>query len=329
MPIHFPAAPSSANELKDLRTDPRVAAGATALCRDLGLGHPTLFAAGSLPVFAAGDAHVLKLYPPAYAHEGVHEQNLLAHLQGKLPFATPGVVSAGEVDGWRYVVMERIAGAPLDTVWRSLSPTDRVRVAADVGRWLAALHALDTRAIDTTALKSAVSDWPQFIRDQAARCAAAHQSKGLAAAWVAQIPSFLDRACLAPADRVALLHTEIMRTHVFVRQDASGWSPSGIIDFEPAMLGVPDYEFASVGIFLTCGSGPALRALLLGYGYRDSDLGLPLQRRLMAYLLLHRYSNLRWCLERLPVPRDVATLDAVAARWYALGDEPEIEGPRS
>ena len=105
--------------------------------------------------------------------------------------------------------------------------------------------------------------------------------------------------------------------------------PSGIVDFEPAMLGAPEYEFASVGIFLSCGSGPALRALLLAYGYPESDLGLPLQRRLMAYLLLHRYSNLRWFLDRLPVPRDVTTLDAVAARWFAMGDEPEIQPPRS
>lgn len=110
-----------------------------------------------------------------------------------------------------------------------------------------------------------------------------------------------------------------------VLDEMEGGGPSGIIDFEPAMPGAPEYEFASVGVFLTRGSGPALRALLLAHGYRESDFDLALQRRLMAYLLLHRYSNLRSWLERLPVPRDVTTLDAVAARWYALGDEPEIE----
>ena len=67
MSIRFPAAPSGAQELKELRTDPRVSAGAVALCQALRLGHPTLFATGSLPVFAAGDAHVLKLYPLAFA----------------------------------------------------------------------------------------------------------------------------------------------------------------------------------------------------------------------------------------------------------------------
>lgn len=321
MCVRLPEGPSSANDLPSLRKDIRVLAGAAALCRALGLEAPTLFAAGSLPVFAVGDARALKLYPPAFAHEGIHEQNVLAYVGRKLPIATPAVVAGGEVDGWRYLVMERIPGAPLDTVWCSLSPSDRVRIAADVGRWLAALHALDVRAFDAA---PPIAPWEQFISEQAAHCAGRHQSRGLAAPWAEQIAAFLERARLAPLNRIALLHTEIMRTHVFVRQDASGWSPSGIIDFEPAMLGAPEYDFASVGIFLTCGSGPALRALLLAYGYREGDLGLPLQRRLLAHLLLHRYSNLRWCLERLPVPSNVTTLDALAARWYALDDEPEV-----
>lgn len=55
--------------------------------------------AGSLPVFAVGDAHALKLYPPAFAHEGIHEQKVLAYVGGKLLIATPAVVAGGEVDG--------------------------------------------------------------------------------------------------------------------------------------------------------------------------------------------------------------------------------------
>jgi hygromycin-B 7''-O-kinase len=325
MSVRLPSPQNSAHELKDLRADSRVAAAARVLCRRLGLGDATLFESGSLPVFAAGDAHVLKLYPPAFAHEADHEQNVLEHLQGKLPIATPAVVAAGEVDGWRYVVMERIAGVPLENVWPSLSRCDQVRLAGDIGRWLAALHALDPGNVDTTAAKVGITAWPQFIREQAARCADLHVSRGLSAAWAAQIPSFLQRAGVDPVERPSLLHTEIMRAHVLVQQDASGWSPSGVIDFEPAMLGAPEYEFASVGIFLTCGNGNALRALLVAYGYRESDLDLPLQRRFLAYLLLHRYSNLRWCMERLPAPRNATTLDALAARWYAVDGEPEID----
>jgi hygromycin-B 7''-O-kinase len=118
-----------------------------------------------------------------------------------------------------------------------------------------------------------------------------------------------------------------MRAHVLAVRDGTGWSLSGVVDFEPAMVGAPEYELASVGVFLTCGSGPALRTLLLAYGYGEGELGLPLQRRLLAYTLLHRYSNLRWYLERIPPGDGVSTLDALAARWWAVGDEAELSPP--
>jgi hygromycin-B 7''-O-kinase len=316
---HFPRA-GTAQEFKELsRSDPRVAAGAGALCRELGLGGAKLFEAGSLPVFAAGDAHVMKLYPPCFAHECGHEQSVLSKLHGALPLATPRVVTSGEVDGWRYVVMERIPGTPLDDVWPSLSPSERVRLAGELGRFLRALHAVD--AGDMT---DAHVDWPRFIREQAEHCVDLQRRHSLAPRWLEQIPSFLAGSDLPPVKRPVLLHTEIMRAHVFAVRDAAGWSLSGVIDFEPAMVGAPEYEFASVGVFLTCGSGPALRALLLAYGHGESDLGLPLQRRLLAYTLLHRYSNLRWYLELMPPSDGISTLDALAARWWAVGDEPEI-----
>lgn len=305
------------------RSDPRLALGAGALCRELGLGEARLFEAGSLPVFAAGDAHVLKLYPPCFAHEGGHERAVLSRLEGALPLPTPRVVAGGERDGWRYLVLERIPGAPLDALWPSFTPAERVRLAAELGRFLRALH-----AVDAGEPASARVDWPRFLREQAERCVETQRRRSLPPRWLEQIPSFLARVGLPAPTRPALLHTEIMRAHVFARRGAGGWSLSGVVDFEPAMVGAPEYELASVGLFLTCGSGPALRALLLAYGYDAPELGLELQRRLLAYALLHRYSNLRWYLERLPPGDGVSTLDALAARWWAVGDEPELGAPR-
>jgi hygromycin-B 7''-O-kinase len=320
--IHLPRA-GTVEEFRALtRRDPRVAAGARALCRALGLGAARLFDAGSLPVFAAGDGHVLKLYPPCFAHECGHERSVLSRVHGALPLATPRVVASGEVDGWRYLAMERIPGTTLDRVWPSLSPSERVRLAGELGRFLRALH-----AVDAGDLTHPLVDWPRFIREQAERCVDVQRRHSLAARFLEQIPSFLASAALPPAGRPVLLHTEIMRAHVFAVPEAAGWSLSGVVDFEPAMVGAAEYEFASVGVFLTRGSGPALRALLLAYGHGEGELGLPLQRRLLAYTLLHRYSNLRWYLELMPTDEAISTLDALAARWWALGDEPELASP--
>ncbi len=66
--------------------------------------------------------------------------------------------------------------------------------------------------------------------------------------------------------------------------------------------------------------------LLLARTAEDTELDAPLQRRVLAYALLHRYSNLRWYLELVRPGEGITTLDALAARWWAVGDEPEIAG---
>jgi len=53
-----------------------------------------------------------------------------------------------------------------------------------------------------------------------------------------------------------------------------------------------------------------------------STSGGPLQNRLMAMALLHRYSNLPWYLQRLPLP-GATRLEQLAAHWWKLDiDEP-------
>jgi len=108
--------------------------GVERLCQRLGVDVSglTRYAAGSLPVYAAGDM-VLKLFPPVARWPGYRvEAEVLAAVQGKLPTPTPLVHAAGEHDGWGYVLMSRLPGVPLDTVWDQLSAGDRGRRHIDV-----------------------------------------------------------------------------------------------------------------------------------------------------------------------------------------------------
>jgi len=45
---------------------------------------------------------------------------------------------------------------------------------------------------------------------------------------------------------------------------------SGFVDFEPSMIGAPEYDFAAVGIFLSSGNPNALRSFL---GLRKPRIG--------------------------------------------------------
>ena len=85
-----------------------------------------------------------------------------------------------------------------------------------------------------------------------------------------------------------LLHTEVMAQHLLVTMDARGRRLSGLIDFEPAMRGEREYEFAAVGVFVAQGDAR----------------------------FLHRYSHLAGWLRRLPEPAE-PTLNGLADRWFA------------
>jgi hygromycin-B 7''-O-kinase len=113
------------------------------------------------------------------------------------------------------------------------------------------------------------------------------------------------------------LHTEIMRQHLLAVEGPGGtWRLSGLVDFEPAMRGDHEYEFVGVGVFVAEGDAPLLTRTLTSYGYGRDQLGPELRRRLLAWGILHRYSNLRWWMRRLPEPSQ-PTLAVLADCWFA------------
>ncbi len=293
-----------------LADESALAAGVTALLARHGLaGEPRRrYGSGSLPVYAAGDRHVLKLFPPTEQEHAVVEARVLAAVQDALPIPTPRLVAAGTHDGWPYVLMSQLRGQRLVDAWPALSPFERDRSADTLGESICALHALDTMP-----LLGLPPQWDGFIAAQRASAVERQSKRRLDPFWLERIPPFLDCWMPPPTQARVLLHTEIMREHLMV-DDAR---LTGLFDFEPAMVGAAEYEFASVGLFVACGDGRVLRRLLLACGYAPQALDASMQCRFMAWALLHRYSNLRWYLERLPA-RGAATLEQLAERWWPL-----------
>ncbi|MFB7123506.1 phosphotransferase family protein [Kitasatospora sp. NPDC056273] len=283
--------------------------GAEALCARLGLAGLPLerFPEGSVPVYAVGDALVLKLFPAAGARDGIVEERVLTRLDGALPIPTPALHQAGEdANGWRYLLMSRLPGQGLAPAWPRIPRPDRERIARRCGEALAALHALDPEPLADTL---GPGDWPAFLARQRAGAVDRQRERGLAEEWLEQVPDFLAAAPLPTAPGRALLHTEFMREHLLT-DPADDWRLTGLLDFEPAMIGDPAYDLVAVGLFTTRADPHLLGHLLDTYG-RAVD-----PRLLMAYTLLHVYSNLPWYLRELkPSAR---TLDALAEEWFGV-----------
>lgn len=299
--------PAESEEDFDELTDDDLRPGVEALCRDLGADvsglHP--FPTGSLPVYAAGRL-VLKLFPEVYVEDLPVEAGVLAAVHGKLPIPTPGVHAVGERDGWGYILMDRLRGESLEIDWDALGPAARDGLATQLGEAMATLHALPHPEIDDWWPE----DWDDFVAQQRAMCVARHQGLGLAPEWLEQIEPFLTSVELPKKEKV-LLHTEIMRQHLLVAPE--GNRLTGLFDFEPAMRGAAEYEFVGLGCFVAEGDARFLGRALRAYGI-EPDAAF--RRRMMAWTLLHYYSNVRKYLDRLPDP-DEPTFESLADRWYA------------
>ncbi|MGV9456956.1 phosphotransferase family protein [Streptomyces sp. NPDC003635] len=283
--------------------------GAEDLCARLGLtGAPlTRFPDGSQPVYAVGDDLVLKLFPAAAAEDGVAEGRVLSYVQGKLPVQTPRVRDFGAYEnGWQYVLMSRLRGENLAGTWAGAPRADRERLVAEVGEALAVLHSLAPEPLEDVL---GPGDWGTFVDRQSARAVAQQRSHALPESWLEQIPDFLASVPLPRAPRRSLLHTEVMRQHFLV--DPEGWRLTGLFDFEPAMIGDPAYDFVGVGLFVTGGDPDLLALLARAYGRAFEPAVL------LAYTLLHVYSNLPWYLRELGAP-DRHTLPALAEAWFGL-----------
>jgi hygromycin-B 7''-O-kinase len=266
-------------------------------------GEARRYADGSMPVFAVGHEHVVKLFPAASRRNRDNERDALALLSGRLPVATPALHASGELEEWSYIVMSQLPGVSLEPAWAGLAQRERLALAGQVGALLRALHALET---DGAALPHAVA-WDELMTRRRAVCVEVAGRSGADPTWVARIESFLASVELA-AGACAFLHTEVMPAHLLAREGRL----SGLVDFEPAMLGPPEYELASIGIFFSMGDRAVMARLLDAHGSAAPGL----ERRLMAYALLHRYSNLRWYLERMPPGPGVASFDHLAIQWF-------------
>lgn len=295
-----------------VRDDAALRDGVVAICEAHGLGGETVerLPGGSVPVYGVGANRVLKLFPPGEEAFTQTEWRALTAVRGRLPMPTPEPVATGASGDWTYVLMSRLHGRLLVDAWPELDAGDRDRLATELGHCLAALHAIDD--VDL----GAETGWGEFLRAQRESAVDRQRARRLDERWVGQIPAFL-AATPTSYPRPALLHTELMREHLLVTREPHGWALSGLFDFEPAMVGAPEYDLASFGVFVSCGDGRFLRRALLAYGVEPNEA---LQRRVLAYAILHRYSNLRWYMERVPPRPGDDSLEDLARRWWSLDD---------
>jgi tRNA dimethylallyltransferase len=194
--------------------------------------------------------------------------------------------------------MSRLPGVRLDTVWDQLCSADRDRLAGQPGETIAALHQLPSPVIRDWW----PADWPAFTAGQRARCVSEQRTLSVPALWAHQIPRFLEGVAVPAAGAAA--HRGHARAPAGRRRRGRGWRLSGLIDFEAAMRGGARVRVRPRrGCSSPTAIAGSLTRTLTAYGYHRDQLGEDLRRRLLAWGIMHRYSNHSWRLRRLPERR--------------------------
>lgn len=275
---------------------------------------PLQAAATSTVLVGLAPQLVIKAYPPFLSDHGRFEACALQQLHGRLPVPTPRLLGQGEHAGWRWLVMSRLPGRPLDGLWDTLPEAQRLALVRRVGEVAAALHALPVGP-----LREAAPAWPAFLQQQRQRCHARQQRTGLPAQLLAGLEDFLQGP--VPQANLAQAHSlqadsqqgaEVILTGEFtpfnLLVDANA-QLLGMIDFGDGLVGPREYDWLGPMCFYAAGQPARLDAFFAGYG-------VPTPRgrcqELLRLLLLHRYSCLPAQLQGLPGWQQSPDLPALA-----------------
>jgi len=249
----------------------------------------SLFHDGTNIVFAYGDDRVIKIFPPFHESQFKSETLVLHHLQGKLSVNIPAIEYQGEIAGWPYVVMSRLEGTLLETLWEKLDHSNKMIIMHELGLLIREVHSLPTQG-----LEEIDCFWEQFIDRQIKKCVAHHQTMQLSESLLQQIPRYVEAAesSVRSIKNPVILTGEYTPMNFLVKQVSGVWHIDGLIDFGDAMLGLPEYDLLGPGAFLIQGDKPLLREFLTAYGYLPDSMTSLLSHQLTALMLLHQYSNL-------------------------------------
>jgi hygromycin-B 7''-O-kinase len=252
-------------------------------------------------VYFVGSTAVVKLFVPFFESDFLAERLVAQALDGALDVVTPAVTAEGEIGGWRYLLLTRVQGRPLQDVWSRLCVNERKELVRQVGEFIGSLRVVSLDGLEALAL-----DWEPFVRT---RVAARNQElAGVRPELARGMSSYVGSSTLSRADafRPILLLSDITREHVMVEHTDNSWRHVSYVDFGDAMIGPREYEVVAPGVDMVRGDPELLQELLMAAGYTADQLDEELRHRLMTCTLVHRYLTMADLMSLIP-EADAAT----------------------
>ncbi len=240
-------------------------------------------------IFFVDDCLLIKIYLP-FRDNYVREVAGLEFADSKTSIATPHIAATGDIEGWFYVVMTQLSGVPMRDIWREIEEKEQIEIVTHLGMAMKELHSFNA-PLETPLNR----DWHEFIEHQTRTTIERQKAGGANPEWIASLPDYLDSIPkFLPSDcKQVMLHGDIHPANVLLKQKNYRWTISGLFDFGDSLCGFHEYEFVAPGVLMVQGKRELQRAMLMAYGYKETELDSVLRSRLMLLTILYECSNLR------------------------------------
>ncbi|MCG8571347.1 MAG: phosphotransferase [Spirochaetes bacterium] len=270
---------------------------------------------GSQLVYSLEDRYIIKFFAKEDKEFYETEREFLSIIDGKLSIATPKIITAQYWSEYPYIIMEKIQGNLLKEVWQALEYQEKLELIRQLGETIQSLHAVPIEQFQRLPFK-----WEPFIKKQQKDFLTHHQNYQLDASWLNQLGPYLRSVPIDPLEKQyqVPLHTEIMLEHLFVQRKNGKLKLTGLIDFEPSMTGHREYDFCGVGLFITQGNSGLFKEFFKAYGLSSLEINDQLTRRIMTYLLYHRYCHLDWFRSVAEETKKMKKLEELEQFWFGV-----------
>lgn len=270
-------------------------------------GPLTMPPSGSDVVLDAGDLFV-KLTSPQWAFQLNAEVHWTTALHGALPVEVPECVAHGELDGWPYVVLSRVPGVGIDSIWGTLTYDQRIDLAGQLGGVIAGLGEVSPPPLEG----NDAAAWVPFLSDARQGMPARMRKYGVEEGLIQATIQRLGDAAVPSETATSLIHTELLGEHVRVSERGGRWHITGLIDWADARVGHPGYEMAAPIEFIFKGEVGCLWACVEAWAPgRARGMG----PALFEWALRHRYFHLG---RMQKVAGGATTLEEIERRLFNL-----------
>ncbi|MEE6449974.1 aminoglycoside 3'-phosphotransferase/choline kinase family protein [Gottfriedia acidiceleris] len=272
----------------------------------------TRFSYGGNIVFSIDGEIVIKLYPSYVNDEFIKEKQVLEFLNRRtLSVDVPKLISTGQFEGWSYLVMSELNGTLLIDIFDELSLDEKKQIAFDLGKIIREIHdaTISTKRDD-------YGQWKQFITNQLEQVENHHKNNGMNLELYTQLTSYVEDKTLQGNEKIVLLTGEYTPFNLIMNKVEGMWKFTGLIDFADCFEGNSKYDLLGPIAFMFYPIEGLNKIFLESYGYTSNELNESLQKELMTYLLLHRFSNISFYQEKSEVAKKATTLKELETIFF-------------